>query len=208
MEPTIINATNATLWETLIDDINATTNNARNPPNDESPSNSLTAIVSMTMLLLSPMLIYMSVQMVVRFARPRHEDPNALIIPVLAPDSSAMGSRKEIEHNRLAFIHQTLITHTGTGDGLQAPVDNTEKEETPDEASDEISVLGSINSKPSCSSDDVCLICLASFHRNSIVCGSNNPACCHQYHEECMISWLMKHDVCPMCRERYLIESV
>jgi hypothetical protein len=228
MESTIMNATNAT-WEytqshsphiSPIDDLNATANNAtwimhhppsQQQPNDESSSYSyglIAVLVTMTMLLLAPMIISL-----IRFARYRHEDPNALSIPVI--DRSTKSSRKEREHKRLDFIHKTLITHTL--DGLQAPEDNNEKEEAPDEATvsissgdidvDGISDLGSVDSKNSCS-DDVCSICLASFHRDSIVCESNNLACCHQYHEECMIGWLMKHDVCPICRERYLIESV
>jgi hypothetical protein len=241
MESTIMNATNAT-WEytqshsphiSPIDDLNVTTNNPtwnvphpppqQQQPNDESPPNSVAVLVTMIMILIAPVVltICIYVWMVVRFARHRHEDPNALSIPVidfrtLAPaDRSTKSSRKEREHKRLDFIHKTLITHTL--DGFQAPEDNNEKEEAPDEATvsissgdidvDGISDLGSMDSKNSCS-DDVCSICLASFHRDSIVCESNNLACCHQYHEECMIGWLMKHDVCPICRERYLIESV
>jgi hypothetical protein len=80
-----------------------------------------------------------------------------------------------------------------------------------------------INSSPaSCSmgSDDCeslvgeeemtgCAICLSHFKPEQLVCESNNSACQHVFHKDCMVDWLMKHhDSCPMCREVYVLKTV
>ena len=56
--------------------------------------------------------------------------------------------------------------------------------------------------------NEECLICLARFKGGDIVCESNNVACIHVFHSLCMEEWLMNHDVCPVCREIYLVEMV
>lgn len=33
---------------------------------------------------------------------------------------------------------------------------------------------------------------------------SKNEKCCHAFHIDCIIKWLMDHDDCPMCRSNYL----
>lgn len=54
-----------------------------------------------------------------------------------------------------------------------------------------------------------CAICLAPFEVNQFVCKSNNASCDnHIFHAGCMISWLLKHEECPMCRETYLLAAV
>jgi hypothetical protein len=54
---------------------------------------------------------------------------------------------------------------------------------------------------------EVCAICLAPFEDHERVCESNNLECQHVFHEACMISWLEKHNRCPVCRQPYLVES-
>jgi hypothetical protein len=54
-----------------------------------------------------------------------------------------------------------------------------------------------------------CAICLGPFRPQELVCESNNSACQHVFHKDCMVDWLMKHhDDCPMCREVYLLKTV
>ena len=49
-----------------------------------------------------------------------------------------------------------------------------------------------------------CSICFLKFNKEEVVCQSNDSACQHIYHKECMESWLLKHDQCPICRRPYL----
>jgi hypothetical protein len=52
-----------------------------------------------------------------------------------------------------------------------------------------------------------CAICLLKFEKGDYVCESNNTACHHVFHENCMTHWLLKHELCPICRCTYLEES-
>lgn len=53
-----------------------------------------------------------------------------------------------------------------------------------------------------------CAICLSKYKIHQQVCESNNMSCLHVFHSDCMSSWLLKHNECPMCRERYLLKTV
>jgi hypothetical protein len=55
--------------------------------------------------------------------------------------------------------------------------------------------------------DEECAICLLKFEKGDHVCESNNTACHHIFHEECMTHWLLNHELCPICRCTYLEES-
>lgn len=59
----------------------------------------------------------------------------------------------------------------------------------------------------SCNEDDCCHICLASFKDQDLVAISNNAKCRHVYHKDCISTWLLKHDECPACRQKYLETS-
>jgi len=50
-----------------------------------------------------------------------------------------------------------------------------------------------------------CQICLTDFQVGDKICWSNNPACVHTFHFDCLEPWLMKHDQCPLCRLAYLV---
>ena len=49
-----------------------------------------------------------------------------------------------------------------------------------------------------------CSICFLRYDPHTLVCQSNDPNCPHVFHKECMESWLLKHDLCPICRRPYL----
>jgi hypothetical protein len=66
-----------------------------------------------------------------------------------------------------------------------------------------------ISESLSFSEDPGCAICLTSFKERDMICESSNGSCRHAFHRACMESWLLKHDDCPVCREKYLgVETV
>jgi hypothetical protein len=73
------------------------------------------------------------------------------------------------------------------------------------EDSDECYVIQSLDSFDE---DIGCAICMLNFVDGDVVCESSNLTCKHVYHRACMLAWLRKHDNCPMCREKYLLETV
>ena len=48
-----------------------------------------------------------------------------------------------------------------------------------------------------------CNICLESLQDGDEIASAKNNCCHHEYHVECLSSWLAKHDGCPMCRKSY-----
>lgn len=50
----------------------------------------------------------------------------------------------------------------------------------------------------------LCSICLTTFKVGDEICSSSNEGCTHVFHYECIILWLMSHDECPMCRQKYM----
>ena len=52
-----------------------------------------------------------------------------------------------------------------------------------------------------------CAICLDSYNDGDLICTSNNTACGHRFHRDCMVDWLQKHEDCPCCRRAYLHED-
>jgi hypothetical protein len=52
-----------------------------------------------------------------------------------------------------------------------------------------------------------CPICCEDYARGDDIAWSKNEACCHAYHTDCILEWLMNHDDCPMCRNNYLEET-
>ena len=57
--------------------------------------------------------------------------------------------------------------------------------------------------KPSC-----CSICMEPFKFDDDVVKSKNVDCNHVFHMDCIFTWLMKHDECPMCRREYLCGAI
>jgi hypothetical protein len=53
-------------------------------------------------------------------------------------------------------------------------------------------------------SPDSCSICLDAFKNGDEMCASPNQACSHIFHRDCILDWLLKHEICPICRRNYL----
>jgi len=49
----------------------------------------------------------------------------------------------------------------------------------------------------------VCPICLGAFREGQNICESNNIACKHMFHEECLVLWLGRHEVRTHCPRVY-----
>jgi len=45
-----------------------------------------------------------------------------------------------------------------------------------------------------------CPICCEDYAKGDDVAWSKNEECCHAFHTDCIVPWLMDHDDCPMCR--------
>ena len=52
-----------------------------------------------------------------------------------------------------------------------------------------------------------CAICLIDYKEGDVASSSNNRACQHVFHRDCIFSWLKSHDECPCCRQDYLAFS-
>lgn len=55
--------------------------------------------------------------------------------------------------------------------------------------------------------EHACAICLNEYTADDVVAYSDGDLCRHEFHEECIISWLMKHKDCPLCRHIYLTDD-
>lgn len=45
-----------------------------------------------------------------------------------------------------------------------------------------------------------CGICLTEYAEGDVVSWSKHPLCRHDFHQHCLLPWLMSHDTCPNCR--------
>jgi len=52
-----------------------------------------------------------------------------------------------------------------------------------------------------------CSICLLDFNDGDVVCWSKNPDCPHAFHRDCILSWLMRNNLCPCCRNDYVYDA-
>ena len=50
-----------------------------------------------------------------------------------------------------------------------------------------------------------CPICLCPYEDKDKICWSYNDECEHTFHFKCIKPWLMKHNECPCCRNKYLV---
>jgi len=50
-----------------------------------------------------------------------------------------------------------------------------------------------------------CAICVDQYKEGDEVAWSMNKDCCHAYHGDCIVQWLMDNDDCPMCRSKYIL---
>lgn len=49
-----------------------------------------------------------------------------------------------------------------------------------------------------------CSICLDNYKAGDKIYWSPNEKCTHSFHAKCMTDWLLKNDLCPICRNNYL----
>lgn len=57
-------------------------------------------------------------------------------------------------------------------------------------------------------SPKTCPICCEDYVKGDDIAWSKNEGCCHAFHTDCIVPWLMDHEECPMCRSDYIcIES-
>lgn len=52
-----------------------------------------------------------------------------------------------------------------------------------------------------------CPICLDTYKIGDDIAWSKNEECHHAFHLDCVMSWLMENDNCPLCRADYLMKN-
>ena len=55
-----------------------------------------------------------------------------------------------------------------------------------------------------CRPSEPCTICLNDYVDGDEICCSHNRDCCHVFHRDCILEWLIRHGECPICRQDYL----
>lgn len=50
-------------------------------------------------------------------------------------------------------------------------------------------------------------VCFSDYVKGDDIAWSKNEQCCHVFHTDCILEWLMNHDECPMCRNTYMQET-
>ena len=55
-----------------------------------------------------------------------------------------------------------------------------------------------------------CIICLNSYEPGCYVSWSSDKECCHAFHRDCILMWLLKKDepLCPCCRREFIPEAL
>jgi hypothetical protein len=55
--------------------------------------------------------------------------------------------------------------------------------------------------------EGVCNICLNEFQEGDQVSDALNPECRHFFHTECVVDWLLRNRICPICRRDFLLPA-
>ena len=98
--------------------------------------------------------------------------------------STDLSSTSDIEYDS-AFNEEPILNGSSMSAALKKPCSDT------------------LSEKPG----DGCAICLGHFVDQDRVCESNNIACHHIFHSECLIVWLKKQNECPVCRQVFLLKE-
>jgi hypothetical protein len=135
-----------------------------------------------------------------------------------APEAVQQELKEEKIKERKEWVAKQLMVREWSPDDATVETKTSEKSSTTDkqsvlesvpQTSDRISCkLGTDNYESFLEEAPECAICLSHFKPHQLVCESNNVSCDHIFHQDCMMGWLMKHKVCPLCREVYLLETV
>ncbi len=54
---------------------------------------------------------------------------------------------------------------------------------------------------------ETCPICWEGYKAGEKVCWSKNKNCNHAFHFDCIVTWLVDNDECPLCRSPYLTKK-
>jgi hypothetical protein len=136
-----------------------------------------------------------------------------------APAAERQKEKDEKREQRKKWISEKLIVRewspddataeTKTSAGEKLTTDEHLMPESVPKTSDRISCeLGTDDYESFLEEAAGCAICLSHFKPHQLVCESNNLSCGHVFHQDCMMGWLMKHRICPLCREVYLLKTV
>lgn len=55
--------------------------------------------------------------------------------------------------------------------------------------------------------EEGCSICLTAFNDGDEIGYSQHPLCLHTFHRKCILSWLISHTECPLCRLTFLTQD-
>mmetsp|Transcript_57816 Transcript_57816/g.67474 ORF Transcript_57816/g.67474 Transcript_57816/m.67474 type:complete len:207 (-) Transcript_57816:160-780(-) len=62
-------------------------------------------------------------------------------------------------------------------------------------------VSDSIIKEDRSNTNDCCGICLSDYECGDIIMHARDDKCCnHEFHKSCLLTWLDRNDICPMCR--------
>lgn len=70
-----------------------------------------------------------------------------------------------------------------------------------------LNITSDHSNKSSIYSPKTCPVCFGDYVKGDDIAWSKNEKCCHAFHTDCILEWLMNHDECPMCRNDYLQET-
>ena len=106
------------------------------------------------------------------------------------PHESALSAREE--------AHSSIVLESSTDDDLRD-----------DLSLNSVKTSGTNRSTGTTKaySRKACTICLEEYKHKDDICWSKNENCIHAYHLDCMTAWLMEHDECPQCRDKYVEEE-
>jgi hypothetical protein len=204
----------------LLHIINACKNQKENEP-------TMTDVVSITLFPLMAVALYSLIVCFVMLVRQRMAIARALLLHA-EEDLDKQEKEEEWKRERKESISSELTVNEWVPD--DPPVESTEGDQDTPPSREAIEAsqptapptkssptscaigLGSDDCEPLATEEEEemvgCAICLSPFTPQQLVCESNNSACQHVFHKDCMVEWLMKHqDTCPMCREVYLLKA-
>ena len=132
-----------------------------------------------------------------------------------------MGEKGEEQDEHILFPHETIVKERSMRQKSIKFMDDEfcdeEQGGTINHKKDDICIetLRSIQSKRNIENVDnvdellysprSCPICCEDYVKGDDVAWSKNEDCCHAYHTDCIVPWLMDHDDCPMCRCVYVM---